>query len=135
MPNAYDAGIKLVYVADPDPAPARFTIDDVSLGAEFKVVADVEVGSAMHALVTKYDMVVGVVNLTRCQSVTVVKDGASISPDNSGVALRKIIEVTIPSGWANALEGDVLQVVASFKLTAGAVFDYSAAISPTFVVS
>lgn len=55
----------------------------------------------------QYDLRVGVVNLTQSQSVAIVK--ASV--------------------------GDVLQAVASYKVTAGANYDYSTATSVTFVVS
>jgi len=44
--------------------------------------------------------------------------------------------VNIPGNWsANAEVGDVLQAVASYKVTAGVNTDFSSAQSNTFVVS
>ena len=50
--------------------------------------------------------------------------------------LLRELRVDIPAGWENDAEvGDVLQAVASYKITAGAQVDFSTAQSVTFVVS
>jgi len=64
--------------------------------------------------------------------VAVVNDAGALAPAATPFLDER--RVNIPAGWsANA--GDVLQAVASYKVTAGVNNDFSTAVSQTFVVS
>ena len=131
MSNDWDANIKLLYPTD---SGTFFTIDDVAQGATFDVVANVEIGENLNEFIDRFDLRIGIVNLTRAASVVTVADGDVLQPDK-GPRLEER-RVTVPSGWQNQADpGDVLQAVASYKVTAGVNIDYSTAESVTFVVS
>lgn len=129
MPSDFDASIKLLYPADDQ---LWFTIDDVTNGAAFDVVADVEIGRDLNQNVDRYELRIGIVNLTQSQSVTVVNANGTLAPSDQ--PYRQQLRVDIPAGW-QASVGDVLQAVASYTVVAGANYDYSTATSVLFVVS
>jgi hypothetical protein len=128
MPSDWDASIKLLYAVD---VGAFFTIDDVANGADFEVVANVEIGQDLNQNVDRFDLRVGIVNLTQSSSVKIVNDSGTLTPTAAPFLQERKVRI---SGWS-AQAGDVLQAVASYKVTAGANTDFSTAISPTFVVS
>jgi hypothetical protein len=130
MPSDWDANIKLLYATD---VGTFFTIDDVSNGATFDVIANVEIGENLNEHVDRFDLRVGIVNLTSSASVAIVDQGQTLTPVQNQPFLAEV-RVNIPSGWTAAV-GDVLQAVASFKVTAGINLDFSTAESNTFVVS
>ena len=129
MPSDFDASIKLLYPTD---VGTFFTIDDVANGAAFDVIANVEIGQDLNQSVDSFDLNVGIVNLTRSSSVATVTDSGALAP----AAAPRLEErrVNIAAGWT-AQVGDVLQAVASYKVTAGVNVDFSTAQSVTFVVS
>ena len=129
MPSDFDANIKLLYPVD---LGTFFTIDDVASGTSFDVIANVEIGEDLNENVDNFDLRVGVVNLTQAQSVATVDDSGALTPADAPFLDER--RVNIPAGWT-AQVGDVLQVVASYKVTAGANNDFSTASSVTFVVS
>jgi hypothetical protein len=129
MPSDLDASIKLLYPVDLN---QFFTIDDVASGDSFDVIANVEIGQDLNQSVDNFDLRVGIVNLTQSNSVAVVNDAGASAPAATPFLDER--RVNIPAGWsANA--GDVLQAVASYKVTAGVNTDFSTAVSQTFVVS
>jgi hypothetical protein len=128
MPSDFDASIKLLYPVD---VGAFFTIDDVANGADFEVVANVEIGKDLNQNVDSFDLRVGIVNLTQSSSVTIVDDSGTLTPSEDPFLEERKVLI---SGWS-AQVGDVLQAVASYKVTAGVNTDFSTALSPTFVVS
>ena len=129
MPSPWDASIKLLYATDLN---TFFTIDDVPRGDSFDVIANVEIGQDLNQSVDNFDLRVGIVNLTQSNSVAVVNDAGALAPAATPFLDER--RVNIPAGWsANA--GDVLQAVASYKVTAGVNTDFSTAVSQTFVVS
>jgi len=130
MPSDFDANVKLLDAVD---SGTFFTIDDVSNGAAFDVIANVEIGRDLNQNVDSFDLRVGIVNLTQSKSVTIVDDSGALVPVATPFFDQR--RVTIPAGWGNAAVGDVLQARASYKVTAGANFDFSSAVSNTFVVS
>jgi hypothetical protein len=132
MPSPWDASIKLLYATDLN---TFFTIDDVGRGQSFDVIANVEIGENLNEVVDRFDLRVGIVNLTQSRAVAAVNQGGALVPANNS-PLNAEVRVNIPGNWsANAEVGDVLQAVASYKVTAGANVDFSTAQSNTFVVS
>ena len=132
MPSPWDASIKLLYATDLN---TFFTIDDVGRGDSFDVIANVEIGENLNENVDRFDIRVGIVNLTQSRAVAAVNQGDTLTPAKNTPFFDEI-RVNIPGNWsANAEVGDVLQAVASYKVTAGANIDFSSALSNTFVVS
>ena len=132
MPSPWDASIKLLYATDLN---TFFTIDDVGRGDSFDVIANVEIGENLNENVDRFDIRVGIVNLTQSRAVAAVNQGDPLTPQKNTPFFQEI-RVNIPGNWsANAEVGDVLQAVASYKVTAGANVDFSSALSNTFVVS
>jgi hypothetical protein len=131
MPSDFDASIKLLYAVDA--GGGFFTIDDVANGAEFIVVANVEIGQDLNQNVDRFDLRVAIRNLTQSATVATVNDGDTLTPAATPFLQER--RVTIPAGWAPAQVGDVLQAVAAYIVTAGANKDFSTAESQTFVVS
>ena len=66
MSNDMDANIKLLYPVDKN---SFFTIDDVGLGKEFDVIANVEVGEDLNEVIDRHEVRVGIVNLTQSKAV------------------------------------------------------------------
>lgn len=115
MPSDWDASIKLLYPTDQG---TFFTIDDVANGATFDVIANVEIGKNLN-----FDLSVGVVNLTQSASIKTEVQSGPLTPSEQPF----LAELRVPiSGWSASV-GDVLQAVASFKVTAGVNVDFSSA--------
>lgn len=129
MPSDLDASIKLLYPVDLN---QFFTIDDVASGDSFDVIANLEIGQDLNQSVDNFDLRVGIVNLTQSSSVAIVNDAGALAPAAAPFFDER--RVNIPAGWS-ANSGDVLQAVASYKVTAGVNTDFSTAVSQTFVVS
>lgn len=129
MANDYIATIKLLY---PVAAGASYTLQDIVAGKEFDVIADVEIGRDLNDVVDRFDLRLGVVNLTTAGSVAVVDCGAVLKPADAPLIEQR--RVSVPGGWTAARSGDVLQVVASYKVTAGSNVETSTAQSSTFCV-
>jgi hypothetical protein len=129
MSSDWDASIKLLYATD---VGTFFTIDDVSNGTTFDVIANVEIGEDLNQNVDSFVLRVAIVNLTQSSSVFTVDQPGTLSPASNPFFAEE--RVNIPAGWTAAV-GDVLQAVASYKVTAGANTDFSTAQSNTFVVS
>lgn len=131
MPSDLDASIKLLYATD---VGTFFTIDDVPRGESFDLVLNVEIGKDLNQQVDRFDLRVGVVNLTQSRSVRTVDQGDTLTPSEDPFLAE--LRVNIPVNWSAEPEvGDVLQAIASFKVTAGVNVDFSTAFSNTFVVS
>jgi hypothetical protein len=133
MPSDLDANIKLLYAVDA--GGGFFTVDDVANGAEFVIVANVEIGADLNQNVDRFDLRVAIRNLTQSVTVATVNDGDPLTPDPTPAPFFDERRVTIPAGWGPAEVGDVLQAVAAYIVTAGANKDFSTAESQTFVVS
>jgi hypothetical protein len=129
MSGNWDATLKLLYATDEG---SFFAIDIVDNGKAFDVIANVEVGPRLMEVADRHDLFVSVRNVSR--SATVATQTASEQLTPSSDPLLREIRVPIPAGWA-ANEGDVLEVVASYKLTAGLHTDYSIATSGQFMVA
>src|SRR5262249_55073807 len=125
MPSDFDASIKLLDAVDLN---TFFSIDDVANGTSFDVVANVEIGSDLNENVGRFDWRVAVLNLTQSKTVAIVNNGGALTPADAPFFAQQ--RVNIAAGWNannNAAVGDILQAVASYKVTAGANFDFSTA--------
>jgi hypothetical protein len=133
MSNDFDGNVKLLYPVDD--GFSFFTVDDVARGATFDVIANVEVGADLNAIIDSHEVRVGIVNLTQSRPVGASQLFSETLTPAKAPLLREL-RIDIPGGWnADAEVGDVLQAVASYKVTAGAHVDFSTAQSVTFVVS
>ena len=131
MPGNQDANIKLLYVVDEN---SFFTADTVANGAAFDVIANVEIGKDLMEVVSKENLFVSVVNLSQS---TVLQQQALenvLTPVANPDPLNQELRIKVGGGWT-ANEGDVLEAIATYKVTAGVYTDYSAARSGTVVVS
>ena len=131
MPGNQDANIKLLYVVDEN---SFFTADTVAVGAAFDVIANVEIGKDLMEVVSKENLFVSVVNLSQS---TVLQQQALenvLTPVANPDPLNQELRIKVSGGWT-ANEGDVLEAIATYKVTAGVYTDYSAARSGTVVVS
>jgi hypothetical protein len=132
MPNDLDANLKLLYATDVN---TFSSIDDVKLDDPFDVVLDVEIGRDLNQSVDRHDTRVAIRNLTRSVVAATVDGSEPLVPANNS-DFQTQWRINIPAGWGlNAQAGDVLQAVASYRVTAGANFDFSTAESRPFVVS
>ena len=133
MSNDMDANIKLLYPVDQN---SFFTIDDVGRGKEFDVIANVEVGEDLNEVINRHEVRVGIVNLTQSKAVGQPQTFSEPVTPLPNTPLLAELRIPIPGGWDNDAEvGDVLQAIASYKVTAGVNIDFSTAQSVTFVVS
>ena len=130
MANPEDAVIKLLYAVDDN---TFFTADTVQAGEAFDLIANIEIGEDLNEVVDQLDLFVGVTNLTRSDLVTTKQLTQQLQPADDTTVNREV-RVNIDPGWTNAQEGDVLQAVATLKITAGIKTDYSNATSNAFTV-
>jgi hypothetical protein len=108
-------------------------MDVVDAGEPFDVIADVEVGENLNEVVDSFDLWVSIRNLS--QSTTVLRNQISqpLIPTSNEPA-RNQIRLGFTGGW-KANQGDVLQALAVYRVSAGATTDYTSAESLTFIVS
>ena len=131
MPGNQDANIKLLYVVDEN---SFFTADTVDVGAAFDVIANVEIGKDLMEVVSKENLFVSVVNLSQSTVLQQQTLENVLTPVDNPDPLNQELRIKVGGGWA-ANEGDVIEAIATYKVTAGVYTDYSAARSSTVVVS
>ena len=131
MPGNQDANIKLLYVVDEN---SFFTADTVDVGAAFDVIANVEIGKYLMEVVSKENLFVSVVNLSQSTVLQQQTLENVLTPVANPDPLNQELRIKVSGGWT-ANEGDVLEAIATYKVTAGVYTDYSAARSGTVVVS
>lgn len=130
MPGTWDANIKLLYAVDDG---GFFAIDTVNNGDPFDVIANVEIGARLNEVVNRHDLFVFVRNLSQSNILASQTFGAPLTPVPN-TPFNEEIRVNFAGGWA-ANDGDVLEVVVAYKVTAGVNSDYSSERSSTFIVS
>lgn len=128
MSGTWDANIMSAYVAD---TGEPFAVDGVGNGEKFDVVANVRIGRNLMQFVDNGELFVSVRNLTRSTTTAYQHQHYTLTPQK--LALNETFRVQFASGWT-AGEGDVLEVLATFKVTSGINYDYSMARSSPFVV-
>ena len=124
----WDASIRQVQAVEGSAVFAP--IDVVAAGEAFDVVAAVYVGESLMSVVNCYDLFVAVRNLSRSVAVANTHVHHDLPPARR--TLHKTVRAKIGAGWT-AADGDVLEVLATFKVTAGVHTNYSLARSDPFV--
>jgi hypothetical protein len=129
MAGAWDAEIKLLYPVD---RGTFFTVDSIESKTAFDAIANVEIGEDLNENVDRHDVWVSVRNLSKSAIVATGQGGGPLTPQNN-LQRREEVRVEIPDGWI-ADVGDVLELVAGYKVTAGANTAFSSRRSETFIV-
>jgi hypothetical protein len=129
MSGTWDATITLVYAADQGRSSA---IDTIKCGEAFDLVADVRIGRNLMQFVDSCELFVAVRNLSRSTALLNRRQSYVLAPQDS--ALDQRLHVKVDAGWS-ANEGDALDALATFKVTAGVNSDYTLARSAPFIVS
>jgi hypothetical protein len=129
MTGSWDAGIKRLYARDRNGSPAIGTIRN---GDPFEVVAEVGIGQGLMQFATGCDLAVSVRNLSQSRILACARLSYPLAAQDG--ALRHRLDATVDGGW-RANDGDVLEVIATFKVTAGVHKTYSLARSAPFIVS
>lgn len=132
MPGSWDANLKLVYAVDDN---QFFAVDTVEAGKAFDVIANLEIGEELMGVATGYDLFVSVRNLSQSTSPPQLTKKESVTLTPSTTALNQEKRINFGPGWSGANEGDVLEVIAALKVTAGVHTDYSLASSNPFMIS
>lgn len=133
MPGTWDANIKLLTAVDDG---QDFAVDTVDKNSNFDVLANVEIGSRLNEVVTRHDLFTYVRNLSQSNILAFQPFGEVLTPQvNQTRNLEIRLDFNVPAGGWPANEGDVLEVVASYKVSAGVNSDYSATRSQLFIVS
>jgi hypothetical protein len=129
MANAWDASIKLLYPADKG---TFFSIEVLEPADSYDVVANVEIGEDLNEVATEQVLRVAIINLTTASQVDVAEVKWPLAPQNN---TKRREELRVNFGPVpNSNSGDVLQVVASYKVIAGVNTDLSTAQSETFSI-
>jgi hypothetical protein len=129
--NNWDARIKLLYAADDG---TKFTADTVKLGDPFDVVANVEVGRNLMQFADGDELTVSVLNVSQSTVVAQATAPRPLVPVDQ--TLNEDLTVDIGTGWGNkAKVGDMLEVVATYRMDAGIHTDYSHATSLRLIVT
>jgi hypothetical protein len=128
MSGTWDATILSAYAAEPG---GPFAVDAVGNGEQFDVVADVRIGRNLMQFVDRCELFVSVRNLSRSTTMLSQHQQYTLAPQK--LALNEAFRTQFASGWT-AEEGDVLEVLATFKVTSGINYDYSMVASGPFIV-
>jgi hypothetical protein len=130
--GVWDANIKLLYAVD---AGTFFTEDTVDNTTPFDVIANVEIGQRLNENVDRQDLFLAVQNLSQSVTKATTTAGGTLAPQvNTDRNEELRVNLAAPGGgWGN--DGDVLEVIASYKVTAGVNTDYSTARSQLFIVT
>lgn len=117
--NQYDANIKLLYLVDSN---SFFASDSILLGEPFDVIGNVEIGKELMENVEDEKLYVSIVNVSKS---SVLATAAQENPlKKSEQARNAELRVSFPGGW-KADDGDVLEAVASYRVSTGLFTDYS----------
>jgi hypothetical protein len=126
--GTWDATIMSAYAVD---TGEPFAVDAVRNGEKFDVVANVRVGRNLMQFVDRCELFVSVRNLSRSTTMVTQRQQHELAPQK--LALNEAFRVQFASGWT-AGEGDVLEVLVTFKVTSGINYDYSMVSSDPFIV-
>ena len=129
MPGPWDASIKLLYPVDQG---GFTTLDDIDNGTPFDAIANVEIGENLNENVDDFVLRVAVVNLTTSQTIQIEELKRGLTPaDDTTFLAEERVNLNAP----NQTPGDVLKLVASYRVNAGSNSDFSSAESVSFNVS
>jgi hypothetical protein len=117
--NHYDSSIKLLYITDND---TFYAADSLPVGQPFDVIANVEIGQELMHNVEDEKVYVSIVNLSKAKVLTATELAKHL--EKSEKAYNDELRVNVPAGW-EADDGDVLEAVASYRVSTGLFTDYS----------
>ncbi|MGW4874749.1 hypothetical protein [Streptomyces chartreusis] len=127
MPGEYDARIKDLSVVEKG---TSFTVDTLATAGDFDVLADIEVGASLNAVITRIQIWVSVGDLSQLTRVDLQTYDQPATPVNG----PRSEQIRIPFNALTGVgEGDLLQAVATLKVTAGVLTDVSNAKSEPFI--
>ncbi|MFE6937525.1 hypothetical protein [Streptomyces chartreusis] len=127
MPGEYDARIKDLSVVEKG---TSFTVDTLAAAGDFDVLADIEVGASLNAVITRIQIWVSVGDLSQLTRVDLQTYDQPATPVNG----PRSEQIRIPFNALTGVgEGDLLQAVATLKVTAGVLTDVSNAKSEPFI--
>jgi hypothetical protein len=129
MSGTWDANIVLVYIVCED---RFFAIDALDNGEAFDVLADVRIGRNLMQFVNECELCVSVRNLSQSSTLLRRRQSYPLAPQDAPLDQQLLVKFS--AGW-NASDGDVLEVLATFKVKAGINRDYSLARSAPFIVT
>jgi hypothetical protein len=129
MSGTWDATITLVHAADEE---GSFAVAEVGNGAAFGVVAHVRIGKNLMQFVDRCELFVSVRNLSQSSTLLQRRQAYALAPRDAPLSQR--LHLKVADGWG-ANEGDALEVLATFKVTAGVNHDHSIARSAPVVVT
>jgi hypothetical protein len=128
MPGEYDARIKDLSVVKKG---TSFTVDNLSAADDFDVVADIEVGPSLNAVLSRIQIWASVGNQTQLAQVQAQTYDQNPAQAANGPRNERIV---IPfNALTGVNEGDLLQAVATLKVTTGVLTDFSDAESEPFI--
>ena len=128
MPGPWDASIKLLYPVD---AGGFTTLDDIDNATAFDAIANVEIGENLNEHVDDFVLRVAVVNVTTSDTIQIEELKGGLTPaDDTTFLAEERVSLNAP----NQTPGDVLKLVASYRVNAGSNSDTSSAESVTFTV-
>ena len=128
MSGTWDATIVSAYAAE---SAEPFAIDAIANGEKFDVVANIRIGRNLMQFVDRCELFVSVRNLSRSTTLATQHQEYALTPQKA--SFNEAFRVQFASGW-EAGEGDVLEVLTTFKVTSGINYDYSMARSAPFIV-
>lgn len=129
MSGTWDATITLVYAVDDGGLCALATVRN---GDAFEVVANVRIGRNLMQFVDRCELFVSVRNLSRSSTLASRHQSHVLTPQDA--PLEQPLHVKFDGGW-RADEGDVLEVLTTFKVTSGINHDYTQSRSAPFIVT
>jgi hypothetical protein len=129
MAGTWDADITSLHAAAEGGSLAA---DTVRCGEAFDVVATIRVGRNLMQFVDTCELFVSVRNLSASRLLTRRRLSLSLTPQDA--SLTRQLRVAVAGGWA-AEDGDLLEALATLKVTAGVNPDYSLARSAPFIVT
>lgn len=128
MSGDWDASIRGVHPTETGVVFAP--IDLVTIGAAFDVVAAVRIGESLMSVVQRGELFLAVRNLSASTTLLHRHERHELSAQRA--TLHQLFRTTVDAGWS-AADGDVLEILATFKATAGVHTDYSLARSDPFI--
>jgi hypothetical protein len=129
MSGTWDANVILVYATRKGDSNA---VDTVRNGEAFDVLASIRIGRNLMQFVDNYDLFVSVRNLSQSSILSSQQQSDTLAPQNASLSCQ--LRVGVDAGWT-ASDGDILEVIATLKVTAGINPDYSLARSAPVIVS
>lgn len=130
MSGSLDATIKLLNAVGPG---SNSTLATIAKGATFEVRANVEVGEFLRSFAPRQRITVWLRNVSQSRTLASVASPPDPIPTGAGPYTNELV-ITVPAGWIDADTDDVLSVLATYRVEAGANKNQSTAESDYFIV-